>query len=51
MNYLNKLHQELDQYHLLKHPFYQAWNRGELAIDTLKIYAKEYYGHVAAFPR
>jgi len=51
MNYLNKLHQELDQYHLLKHPFYQAWNRGELTIDTLKTYAKEYYGHVAAFPR
>ena len=51
MNFLEKLHQELDQYHLLKHDFYQAWNRGELSIDTLKIYAKEYYGHVAAFPR
>ena len=51
MSYLEKLHQELDQYHLLQHPFYQAWNRGELSMDTLKIYAKEYYGHVAAFPR
>lgn len=51
MNFLKKLHQELDQYHLLKHDFYQAWNRGELSVDTLKIYAKEYYGHVAAFPR
>ena len=51
MSYLEKLHQDLDQYHLLKHPFYQAWNKGELSIDTLKTYAKEYYGHVAAFPR
>tara|TARA_B110000503_G_scaffold140335_1_gene230962 strand:+ start:3371 stop:4027 length:657 start_codon:yes stop_codon:yes gene_type:complete len=51
MSYLDILHQELDQYHLLKHPFYQAWNNGELSINTLQIYAKEYYGHVAAFPR
>ncbi|MDP4832206.1 MAG: CADD family putative folate metabolism protein [Rickettsiaceae bacterium] len=51
MNYLDTLHKQLDQYHLLKHPFYQAWNKGELSIDTLQIYAKEYYGHVAAFPR
>ncbi|PCJ24532.1 MAG: pyrroloquinoline quinone biosynthesis protein PqqC [Rickettsiales bacterium] len=51
MNFLDRLHKELDQYHLLKHPFYQAWNEGELSVDTLKIYAKEYYGHVAAFPR
>ena len=51
MNYLNNLHKTLDQYHLLKHPFYQAWSSGELEIDTLKIYAKEYYNHVAAFPR
>ncbi len=51
MNYLEKLHKTLDEYHLLKHPFYQAWNNGELSIETLKTYAKEYYGHVAAFPR
>jgi pyrroloquinoline-quinone synthase len=51
MTYLDTLHKELDQYHLLKHPFYQAWNKGELSIDTLQIYAQEYYGHVAAFPR
>ncbi len=51
MTFLKKLHQEIDQYHLLKHEFYQAWNRGELSLKTLQIYAKEYYGHVAAFPR
>ena len=45
------LNQRLDELHLLKHEFYQAWNMGELSLETLKIYAREYYHHVAAFPR
>jgi pyrroloquinoline-quinone synthase len=36
--------------HLLTHPFYQAWTRGELSLDALRDYAKQYYHHVAAFP-
>ena len=36
---------------LLKHPFYQAWEAGELDLDILKKYAKQYYHHVKAFPR
>jgi pyrroloquinoline-quinone synthase len=36
--------------HLLQHPFYQAWSRGELTMDALKDYAAQYYQHVAAFP-
>lgn len=36
--------------HLLKHPFYQAWNRGELTRGALQDYARQYYHHVAAFP-
>lgn len=36
--------------HLLQHPFYQAWSRGELSMDTLRDYAAQYYQHVAAFP-
>ncbi len=51
MNILEKLHQGLAQYHLLKHPFYQAWNEGCLSNATLQVYAKEYYYHVASFPR
>lgn len=35
---------------LLSHPFYQAWNRGELTLDTLRDYAQQYYRHVNAFP-
>ena len=51
MNFLDKLHQDLDNWHLLKHPLYQAWSAGCLSIDTLRAYAMEYYHHVAAFPR
>ena len=36
--------------HLLKHPFYLAWTRGELSTDALSDYARQYYHHVAAFP-
>jgi len=36
--------------HLLQHPFYQAWSRGELSMDALRDYAAQYYHHVAAFP-
>jgi len=51
MNFIETLNARLDQIHLLKHCFYQAWNKGELSRATLQTYAKEYYGHVAAFPR
>ncbi len=36
--------------HLLTHPFYQAWSRGELRMEALQDYARQYYHHVAAFP-
>ena len=36
--------------HLLKHPFYLAWTRGELSKEVLADYAAQYYQHVAAFP-
>jgi pyrroloquinoline-quinone synthase len=51
MDFIEKLNQELETMHLLKHPFYQAWSEGELKLATLQVYAKEYYPHVAAFPR
>lgn len=47
--------QEIDQLieesHLLKHEFYQAWNKGLLSKKCLKEYALNYYHHVKAFPR
>ena len=36
---------------ILLHPFYIAWQRGELTRDQLTIYATIYYPHVASFPR
>ncbi len=51
MKFIENLKTTLDQYHLLKHPFYQTWNAGELTPEALSLYAKEYYHHVAAFPR
>lgn len=51
MKFCLTLNTLLEELHLLKHPFYQSWNEGTLTLDTLKIYAKEYYHHVAAFPR
>tara|TARA_B100001093_G_C26823619_1_gene1013015 strand:- start:487 stop:1158 length:672 start_codon:yes stop_codon:yes gene_type:complete len=46
------LGEKLDQYHLLKHPFYQVyWNEGKLTREIIKDYAEQYYQHVKAFPR
>ena len=47
-----ELGEKLDQYHLLKHPFYQVfWNEGKLTREIIKDYAEQYYQHVKAFPR
>src|SRR3989338_6735484 len=35
---------------LLKHPFYQKWNKGELTLNDLRVYAKEYYHLVTRIP-
>jgi pyrroloquinoline-quinone synthase len=48
--YLDRLDEQIAARHLLTHPFYLAWTRGELHIDTLADYACQYYRHVAAFP-
>jgi pyrroloquinoline-quinone synthase len=36
---------------MLKHPFYQAWTEGRLSLDALRLYARQYFHHVEAFPR
>ena len=37
--------------HLLKHPFYVAWSKGELSRETLQGYAGQYYHFESNFPR
>jgi pyrroloquinoline-quinone synthase len=49
-HYLDEIDNDIAQKHLLKHPFYLAWTRGELSKEALVDYAKQYYHHVAAFP-
>ena len=48
--HLDKIDHDIAEKHLLKHPFYLAWVRGELSKEALTDYAKQYYHHVAAFP-
>jgi len=48
--YLDLIDNDIAEKHLLKHPFYLAWTRGELSKDALTDYARQYYHHVAAFP-
>jgi pyrroloquinoline-quinone synthase len=49
-NHLDSIDQQIAAKHLLTHPFYLAWTRGELSMEALRDYAQQYYHHVAAFP-
>ena len=49
-NHLDQIDNDIVAKHLLKHPFYLDWARGELSKDALTDYAQQYYHHVAAFP-
>src|SRR5581483_4736612 len=44
------LREKIDAKHLLKHPFYVAWSKGELSLDELQSYARQYFTHVRACP-
>jgi pyrroloquinoline-quinone synthase len=49
-NHLDIIDADIAAKHLLKHPFYLAWTRGDLPREALVDYARQYYHHVAAFP-
>ena len=48
--HLDEIDKNIAAKHLLKHPFYLAWTRGELSREALADYARQYYHHVVAFP-
>lgn len=48
--FFSALEDRLENYDLLKHPYYQAWSNGELTREDLREYASEYWHHVSAFP-
>jgi pyrroloquinoline-quinone synthase len=41
----------IEERNLLTHPFYQAWQKGELTQEHLRGYASQYWHHVLAFPQ
>lgn len=47
---LDRLDRLIQSRSILRHPFYVAWQRGELIGEQLAIYAQVYYPHVASFP-
>lgn len=51
MRFIDKLNNDLEGWSLLKHPFYEAWNKGLISKEGLGVYGQEYYHHVSAFPR
>jgi pyrroloquinoline-quinone synthase len=44
------LNEKIETMHLLKHPFYVAWGAGELSLEDLRHYSRQYFAHVSAFP-
>ncbi len=51
MNYLIKrIDEMIEERSLLKHKFYQMWSDGELSLESLSGYSKEYFQLVKAVP-
>ena len=51
LSFIEKVDKKIDDLHLLKHPFYEAWNNGDLELETIQEYAAQYFNHVKTFPR
>ena len=48
--FTQKLEAEIEKKHLLKHPFYQMWEKGTLPITVMQKYAEQYYHLERNFP-
>jgi pyrroloquinoline-quinone synthase len=48
--FLRTIDKEIAGRSLLKHEFYEMWNKGTLTLDHLRGYAREYYHHEVAYP-
>ena len=44
------LDREVNERHMLNHPFYQRWSAGELTRGELEEYSRQYYPYTLAFP-
>jgi pyrroloquinoline-quinone synthase len=50
-DFIARLDDAIRPFHVLNHPFYQAWNAGTLTRETLQEYARQYYQFEKRFPR
>lgn len=51
MDFKQALDSKISQFNLLNHPFYQAWSAGELPVEALKCYAREYGAFISTLPK
>ena len=51
MDIKQELDSKISEYNLLDHPFYQAWRAGELPVDALRNYAREYGAFISTLPK
>lgn len=51
MDFKQALNNKISEYNLLDHPFYQAWSAGELPVEALKCYAREYGAFISTLPK
>jgi len=50
-NLVARIDDVIEKKRLLDHPFYQAWNMGTLPLESLKLYAEQYFHFEAAYPK
>lgn len=50
MDFKQTLDNKISDYNLLDHPFYEAWSAGELPVEVLRTYAREYGAFIATIP-
>ena len=51
MDFKQALDSKIADYNLLNHPFYQAWSAGELPLEALRSYAREYGAFISTVPQ
>lgn len=49
--FIAHLQELISEKHLLKHPFYQQWEKGVLSVEAIQRYAEQYYHLEKNFPR
>jgi pyrroloquinoline-quinone synthase len=50
-NVQKQLQQSVERWALLEHPFYRAWSAGQLPLDALRNYAREYGAFISLLPQ